>query len=103
MTHVVAERSAGWKRTPALLRESAFRRYWGAQTISLFGDQISSIALPLSAVLVLRASSSQMEYALAAGTLAGLLGLRATLWIAAGGAMLGFLWLMPPAVRRLRF
>jgi hypothetical protein len=40
--------------------------------------------------------------ALAAVTLAGLLGLRATLWIAAGGATLGFLWLLPPAVRRLR-
>jgi hypothetical protein len=75
---VIAERRSLRRRTPELLREPEFRRYWGAQTISLFGDQISSIALPLSAVLVL----------------------RATLWIAAVGAILGFLWLLPGAVRR---
>jgi hypothetical protein len=38
---------------PVLLRDRAFRRYWSAQTISMFGDQISSIAMPLAAVLVL--------------------------------------------------
>jgi hypothetical protein len=34
-------------RIPPLLRGQAFRRYWSGQTISMFGDQISSIALPL--------------------------------------------------------
>jgi predicted MFS family arabinose efflux permease len=37
--------------------------------------------------------------ALAAGALGGVLGLRPTLWIAAAGATLGFLWLLPDAVR----
>ena len=49
-------------RIPPLLRETAFRRYWGAQSISLFGDQISAIALPLAAVLALHASPAEMGY-----------------------------------------
>ena len=32
---------------PELLRDTVFRRYWGASTISMFGDQVSSIAVPL--------------------------------------------------------
>jgi hypothetical protein len=37
---------------PPLLRENAeFRRFWAGQTVSLLGDQITSIALPLVAVL----------------------------------------------------
>ena len=37
---------------PPLLRGRVFRRYWGASTVSMFGDQVSLIALPLTAVLV---------------------------------------------------
>jgi MFS family permease len=47
---------------PPLLRDKVFRRYWGASTISLFGDQISSIALPLTAVLALHAGAADMGY-----------------------------------------
>ncbi|HEY3185298.1 MAG TPA: MFS transporter [Gaiellaceae bacterium] len=48
---------------PPLLRENAdFRRYWVGQTVSLFGDQISLIALPLTAVLVLHANAAQMGF-----------------------------------------
>ena len=47
---------------PALLRDQGFRRYWSGQTISMFGDQVSSIALPLVAVLTLRASPAQMGF-----------------------------------------
>ncbi len=47
---------------PALLRDRVFRRYWGASTISMFGDQIAGIALPLAAVLALRATAAQMGY-----------------------------------------
>ena len=47
---------------PALLRERVFRRYWGASTISMFGDQIAGIALPLAAVLALHATAAQMGY-----------------------------------------
>ncbi|MFB7451675.1 MFS transporter [Streptomyces sp. NPDC056194] len=48
------------ERIPALLRERAFRRYWTGQTISLAGDQISLIAIPLAAVLVLGADATAM-------------------------------------------
>jgi len=52
---------------PPLLRENlVFRRFWLAQTISLFGDQISLIAIPLAAVLVLDANAAQMGYLVAA-------------------------------------
>jgi MFS family permease len=39
-----------------------FRRYWSASTVSMFGDQASSIAIPLTAVIVLHASAAQMGY-----------------------------------------
>ncbi|MFJ6578171.1 MFS transporter [Streptomyces sp. NPDC091368] len=48
------------ERVPALLRERTFRRYWTGQTISLAGDQISLIAIPLAAVLALGADAAAM-------------------------------------------
>ncbi|MGH3004222.1 MAG: MFS transporter [Gaiellaceae bacterium] len=46
---------------PPLLRENAsFRRFFVGQSVSLVGDQISAIALPLTAVLALHASAGQM-------------------------------------------
>ncbi len=45
---------------PPLLRETAFRRYWSGATVSLFGDQVSQLAVPLAAVRVLHASAPQM-------------------------------------------
>src|SRR5207248_1760377 len=46
---------------PPLLHANAnFRRYFIGQSISLLGDQVSLIALPLTAVLVLHASAAQM-------------------------------------------
>ena len=46
---------------PPLLRENAnFRRYFIGQAVSLVGDQITLIALPLTAVLALHASAGQM-------------------------------------------
>jgi MFS family permease len=46
---------------PPLLRENAnFRRYFIGQAVSLVGDQITLIALPLTAVLALHASAAQM-------------------------------------------
>ena len=52
---------------PSLLRENAqFRRFWLGQTVSLLGDQVSLIALPLVAVLTLDASAAQMGYLVAA-------------------------------------
>jgi MFS family permease len=67
---------------PALLRERSFRRYWSAQTISFVGDQVSFLAMPLLAVLVLHASPAQMGYLTAAGLVPNLLfSLHAGVWV----------------------
>jgi MFS family permease len=59
---------------PSLLRHHAgFRRFWLAQTISLLGDQVTLIALPLVAVIVLDATPAQMGYLTAAALLPNLL------------------------------
>jgi MFS family permease len=52
---------------PPLLREDPrFRRFWTGNAISLVGDQVTLIALPLVAVLVLDATAAQMGYLVAA-------------------------------------
>ncbi|MGH3023193.1 MAG: MFS transporter [Gaiellaceae bacterium] len=65
-----------------LLRERDFRNFWAGQTISLFGDQVSLIALPLTAVLVLDAGAADMGL-LTAAALAPhlLLSLPAGVWL----------------------
>jgi MFS family permease len=70
-------------RVPALLRENRdFRRFWTGQTVSLFGDQVTLIALPLSAVLVLHAHAAQMGYLTAAALAPNLLfALHAGAWV----------------------
>ncbi|MFD7452647.1 MFS transporter [Kitasatospora sp. NPDC059827] len=66
---------------PGLLREPAFRRYWTGQTISGLGDQISSLAIPLVAVLAVHADALQMGYLAAATWLPNLLfALHAGVW-----------------------
>ncbi|MGH2995654.1 MAG: MFS transporter [Gaiellaceae bacterium] len=65
-----------------LLRERDFRNFWLGETISLFGDQISLIALPLAAVLVLDADAADMGYLTAAGLAPHLiLSLPAGVWL----------------------
>ncbi len=60
--------------TPTLLQaHPAFRRFWTGQTVSLIGDQISLIALPLVAVLSLDATAAQMGYLTAAALVPALL------------------------------
>src|SRR6266536_1353197 len=68
---------------PQLLRERRdFRRFWTGQTISLFGDQVTLLALPLVGVLVLHASPAQMGYLAAAGLAPNLLlSLHAGAWV----------------------
>ena len=68
---------------PRLLRESAvFRSYWGAHTVSLFGDQVSFLAIPLVAVLTLDASAAQMGYLTAVALAPNLLfALHAGAWV----------------------
>lgn len=67
---------------PPLLRDRVFRRYWSASTISMFGDQVSGVALPLAAVLALHAGAAQMGYLTALEWLPSLLfGLHAGAWV----------------------
>ena len=67
---------------PPLLRNRVFRRYWGASTVSMFGDQVSSVAIPLTAVLVLHAKPYEMGYLTALEWLPSLLfGLHAGAWL----------------------
>jgi MFS family permease len=72
---------------PPLLRENAnFRRFFVGQSISLFGDQISGIALPLTAVLALHATAGQMGALTTAYLVPNLLlSLHAGAWVDRGG------------------
>ncbi|MBP2363983.1 MULTISPECIES: MFS transporter [Streptomyces] len=47
-------------RIPAVLRQKNFRNFWTAQTVSYMGDQVTSIVLPLIAVMALDASAADM-------------------------------------------
>jgi MFS family permease len=59
---------AGFRRfLPALLREREFRLFWLGQTVSVFGDQVSYLALPIVAVLILNADAGQMGLLTAVG------------------------------------
>jgi MFS family permease len=72
---------------PPLLRKNReFRRLFAADSISLIGDQITLIALPLTAVLVLDASAAEMGYLGAAGLLPYLFfSLHAGAWVDRAG------------------
>jgi MFS family permease len=66
----------------SLLREREFRRFWLAQSISLLGDQVALIALPLVAVLILDAGPAQMGLLGAAALVPHLLfSLPAGVWL----------------------
>ncbi|MEO3923236.1 MFS transporter [Micromonosporaceae bacterium B7E4] len=71
LTPPVVGRRRQW--VPELLRQAPFRRYWSAQTVSLFGDQISTLALPLLAVLGTGAGPAEMGYLTAAALIPNLL------------------------------
>lgn len=65
-----------------LLRERGFRNFWLATSVSLLGDQIALLALPLVAVLVLDAGAGQMGLLGAAALLPHLLfSLPAGVWL----------------------
>jgi MFS family permease len=65
-----------------LLRERDFRNFWLATSVSLLGDQIAVLALPLVAVLVLDAGAGQMGLLGAAALLPHLLfSLPAGVWL----------------------
>jgi MFS family permease len=83
------------ERIPPLFRDRVFRRYWSAQSVSMLGDQVTGIALPLTGVLALHASAAQMGvltalvwgpnlvFAIHAGALADRWGRRRRVMIAA--------------------
>jgi MFS family permease len=79
LTEAASERRS---RIPVALRERDFRRFWVGETVSLFGDQITLIALPLTGVLALHASAAQMGYLVAAGIAPALVfSLHAGAWL----------------------
>jgi MFS family permease len=67
---------------PPLLRRAPFRNFWLGQTISVFGDQITLLAVPIVAVLVLHAQATDMGLLTAVGLLPHLLfSLPAGVWL----------------------
>ncbi|MFC8387786.1 MFS transporter [Streptomyces sp. NPDC057238] len=56
-----------------LLRERGFRLYWSAQSVSLVGDEINFLAIPLAAVLLLDAGATEMGWLTAVALLPSLL------------------------------
>jgi MFS family permease len=56
-----------------LLRERGFRLYWSAKSVSLVGDEINILAIPLAAVLLLDADAAEMGWLTAAALLPSLL------------------------------
>lgn len=61
------------RRLPPPLRRQDFRRFFVGQSVSLLGDQVSLLAIPLTAVLVLHAGAGQLGLLTAAGVLPSLL------------------------------
>jgi MFS family permease len=68
---------------PPLLRENRnFRRYFIGQSISMLGDQVSLIALPLTAVLALHATPGQIGALLTVALIPNLIfSLHAGVWV----------------------
>ena len=65
-----------------LWRNADFLRLWAGQSASLFGSQITTLALPILAALTLGATPAQMSLLVAAATLPDLLiGLIAGVWV----------------------
>ena len=59
-----------------------FRKFWAGRTISLFGSEITMLALPLTAILTLDATPAQLGILTAAATLPSLLvSLPAGAWV----------------------
>src|ERR1700730_10931613 len=66
----------------SLWKNPDFMRLWLSDTISVFGSQITILALPLTAALLLHATPSEMGVRVAMETLPfGLFSLFAGVWI----------------------
>ncbi|PWT73413.1 MAG: MFS transporter [Chloroflexi bacterium] len=65
-----------------LWRRPSFLKLWAGSTVSLFGSQITFLALPFTAVLLLHATAPQMSSLMIAETLPTLLiGVFAGVWV----------------------
>src|SRR5262245_15984683 len=69
------------RRLGGLWQHSSFLQFWTGQTISLFGSQVTTLALPLTAAIVLKASPAQMALLTTASTLPALLSLLIGVWV----------------------
>jgi MFS family permease len=70
------------KRSSKLIAHRGFQRLWFGQSVSEFGSQITTLAMPLAAVLVLHASAFQVGLLTTSGYAAFLLvGLPAGVWV----------------------
>jgi hypothetical protein len=49
----------GSRRVDGLWRNHDFLKLWSGETVSLVGSQVTDLALPLAAILTLRAGASQ--------------------------------------------
>src|SRR5919197_4247445 len=66
----------------SLWRHPEFLKLWAGQTISVFGSGVTTTALPLTAVLTLGASASDMGWLLAVESAPALLvGVFAGVWV----------------------
>ncbi len=69
-------------RPGGLWRRPDFLRLWAGQTVSKAGSLVTGFALPMAAILALRASAAQVALLSAAGIAPGLaLGLAAGVWV----------------------
>ena len=67
---------------PSLWRHPDFLKLWAGSTVSLFGSQITFLAIPFTAILILHVSATQMSFLVLAEFLPSLLiGLFAGVWI----------------------
>jgi predicted MFS family arabinose efflux permease len=65
-----------------VLRDPAFRSFFVGQSVSFFGTQVTALALPLTAVIVLDATAAEMGLLTAIGFVPFLLvGLLAGVWV----------------------
>jgi Na+/melibiose symporter-like transporter len=97
-----------------LWRQRNFLLLWSGHTVSEMGSAITQLALPLTAVVVLGASTLQVGLltsagtaafaliALPAGAIVALLGVRTTLWIAFVGSWAAGWWVFFSPLRRMR-
>jgi MFS family permease len=82
MPETTGEETATARRSASLLRHPDFLKLWSAETVSQFGTAITQLALPLTAILILKASAFQVGLLTTAQFLPFILvGLPAGVWV----------------------